>query len=147
MMYIEAPNTYSGQKPSLFLAGGITGCPDWQQQMASKLVDKDIVVFNPRRKNFPISDPRAAHKQVKWEHDYLRKAGAISFWFSPETLNPIVLYELGTWSMTNKPIFVGIHPKYQRKRDVELQMKFVRPAVKIVYSIDALVRQVRNHFK
>jgi len=30
MKYVQAPNKYSGKEKSIFLAGGITGCPDWQ---------------------------------------------------------------------------------------------------------------------
>ena len=38
-------------------------------------------------------------------HDALRDVHAISFWFPKETICPIVLYELGAWSMTNKTYF------------------------------------------
>lgn len=30
LSYTEAPTPYNGRGPSVFLAGGITGCPDWQ---------------------------------------------------------------------------------------------------------------------
>jgi hypothetical protein len=33
---IEALQTYNGNETSLFLAGGITGCPDWQKEMIEK---------------------------------------------------------------------------------------------------------------
>ena len=142
MRYIEAPDTYDGSGWSVFLAGGITGCPDWQADVVKLFEGAAFTLFNPRRANFPIHDPAAAEFQIKWEHDFLRKASAILFWFPCETLCPIVLYELGAWSMTFKPIFVGAHPKYQRRQDVELQTKFVRPDVKVVYSISDLVAQV-----
>ena len=29
MRYVEAPLRYDGPGPSLFLAGGVSGCPDW----------------------------------------------------------------------------------------------------------------------
>ncbi len=142
MNYVEAPDTYDGSGRSVFLAGGITGCPDWQSEVVNFLKGSAITLFNPRRTNFPIHDPSASEFQIKWEYDHLRKASAILFWFPCETLCPIVLYELGAWSMTNKPIFVGVHPEYQRRQDVELQIKFVRPDVKVVYSIPDLVAQV-----
>jgi hypothetical protein len=147
MMYIESPSIYdAGLKPgkSLFLAGGITGCPDWQHTITNQLLDTDLVVLNPRRANFPIDDPSAAEVQIKWEHEHLRRATAISFWFPCETLNPIVLYELGAWSMTCKRIFVGVHEKYERRRDVEIQTKLARPDVHIVYCLSDLADRIKE---
>ena len=144
MKYIEAPQEFLGKEMSLFLAGGITGCPNWQQQVARALNNESITLLNPRRKNFPIKDSTAALKQIKWEYSHLRKASVISFWFPKETLCPIVLYELGAWSMTDKPIFVGVHPDYQRKLDVEIQTSLIRPEVEIVYSLQDLVEQIIN---
>jgi len=144
MKCIECPDTYepfSSENP-IFLAGGITGCPNWQSDVVNMLENTSGVLFNPRRKNFPINDTSASEFQIKWEHDHLRKASAILFWFPCETLCPIVLYELGAWSMTNKHLFVGVHPEYQRRQDVEIQTKLARPGVSIVYSIQDLVSQV-----
>jgi hypothetical protein len=142
MQYIEALQRYSGKEPSLFLAGGITGCPDWQQDMVEQLKDTSLVLFNPRRVSFPIADKNAAKVQIAWEHAHLRKATAISFWFPCETLNPIVLYELGAWSMTNKKLFVGCHPAYQRIQDVRIQTSLVRPDVTISTSLEELAREI-----
>ena len=159
MRYIESPTVYEPDLTTLvpeselynklFLAGGITGCPDWQADVVKLLENTDVILFNPRRKDFPIHDPLAAEAQIKWEHDHLRKANAILFWFPKETLCPIVLYELGAWSMTAKPIFVGMHPYYQRRHDVEIQTKLVRRGnkVDIMYSIDDLVDQVIHRWK
>ena len=122
MRYIEAPNTTGPDVAmKVFLAGGITGCPDWQSDVVRYLEDVDVTVFNPRREDFPIGDPNAAMDQIKWEHDHLRKADAILFWFPCETLCPIVLYELGAWSMTTKPLIIGCHPDYKRIQDVNIQ--------------------------
>ena len=142
MKYVEAPDEFWGNEKSLFLAGGITGCPDWQQEVVEALKDELITLLNPRRKSFPIEDPTASLEQIKWEYRYLRKASAISFWFPHETLCPIVLYELGAWSMTDKLIFVGVHPEYKRRTDVEIQTNLVRPEVEICYSIQDLIWQI-----
>ncbi len=142
MHYIEALQTYAGKEASLFLAGGITGCPNWQQDVAEQLKDSPLVLFNPRRASFPIEDKDAARAQIAWEHIHLRKATAISFWFPCETLNPIVLYELGAWSMTNKPLFVGVHPDYQRGQDVSIQTALARPDVHIVASLEELAQEI-----
>jgi len=112
--------------------------------MRSLLQDTDLILFNPRREHFPIGDPGAAQEQIAWEHAYLRTADAILFWFPCETLCPIVLYELGAWSMTDKPIFVGVHPEYERRQDVEIQTCLARPTVKVCYSLEDLAQQVSS---
>lgn len=142
MQYIEAPQAYDGSETSLFLAGGITGCPDWQQDMVANLKDLPLVIFNPRRSYFPQHE-NAVREQIEWEYTYLRKATAISFWFPHETLNPIVLYELGAWSMTNKQLFLGVHPNYQRIQDVKIQIALVRPDVSIVETLEELYQNIR----
>ena len=143
MRYVESPEEiFAETDKSLFLAGGITGTPDWQQEMKKSLSNVPIVIFNPRRKDFPIDDLDAAETQIKWEYDHLRKASMILFWFPSETLCPIVLYELGAWSITNKKLFIGVHPEYKRKQDVEIQTKLVRPEIQIVYDLGTLSEQV-----
>jgi len=140
MQYLEALEKLEHPlgHTSIFLAGGITNCPDWQQEMVELLHDTDLILLNPRRADFPIGDPNAAKEQITWEHDHLRKATMILFWFPCETLCPIVLYELGAWSMTDKLIFVGMHPEYQRRQDVEIQTRLARSDVRIVYKLKSL---------
>lgn len=163
MFYIEAPNENYGDfphKPSIFMAGGITGCPDWQREMRDALINVDAVFYNPRRANFPIDDPEAAEAQIAWEHKYLHQSDAIMFWFPCETMCPIVLFELGAWSHyqkpvrgnnvvigERKPIFVGAHPDYQRRQDVVLQMKCERPEIEVVDSLFELQLQVKKWIK
>lgn len=144
MRYIESPEVYAGKEKSLFLAGGITGCFDWQWQMKILLKYAHIVLLNPRRKDFPINDPSAAKAQIEWEYKHLRKASAILFWFPCETLCPIVLYELGSWSMTDKKLFVGVHPEYKRRQDVEIQTGLARPEIKIAYDLESLSNQIKT---
>jgi nucleoside 2-deoxyribosyltransferase-like protein len=146
MKYIEAPASYApipGER-SLFLAGGISGCPDWQRTMVDLLADTALLLLNPRRADFPIHDPGAAEAQITWEYQHLRRAAAILFWFPCETLNPIVLYELGAWSMADKPLFVGVHPRYQRRQDVEIQTRLARPDVPVALSLEDLATAVRQ---
>jgi len=86
MKYIEAPTEHSTSSPfTLFLAGGISNCPDWQQEMVEKLKDTNLVLFNPRRANFPMGDKDAGLRQIKWEAYYLDKCNYILFWFPKET--------------------------------------------------------------
>lgn len=137
-LVITAPNEdYSVlsliENAKLFLAGGITNCPDWQSELIENFQDVEkLTIYNPRRKNFPIDDPSASEKQICWEYKQLKDADIICFWFSRGSLNPIVLYELGRWgNSSDKPIIIGIDPKYERKNDVIIQTKLSRPKVKI----------------
>lgn len=139
MTIIEAPNEiYSVETNSckkLFLAGGITNCPDWQSLIIAKLRDVkscNLVVYNPRRANFPINDPNASDEQITWEFNHLRDADQIIFWFASGSLNPIVLYELGKWgNSSNVPMCIYIDPEYERKNDVIMQTKLARDNVTI----------------
>jgi hypothetical protein len=146
MKYIEAPEKYLENERSLFLAGGITGCKNWQSEMSKMLKDENFVLLNPRRKEF-MGGKDTEKEQISWEFEHLRKASAILFWFPDETSCPITLYELGAWSMTNKTIFVGVNPNYKRKSDVEIQTKLARSDIKIVYSLEDLSQQVKLWLK
>lgn len=121
----------------IFLAGGITGCSDWQSDFLSKCQEKLkycssslFTIYNPRRPNFSISDSNIIEQQIVWEFKHLKEADLIIFWFAKETLNPIVLYELGMWGNSrDKNIIIGVDPDYLRKEDVEIQTRLARPSV------------------
>ena len=78
----------------------------------------------------------------------------VVFWFPEETLCPIALFELGKElglrSMNNpKKIFIGCHPNYERKFDIEQQTNLVTKntygfELEIVYSLDDLIKQVSD---
>ena len=141
-LIIEAPNeVYSlenNRNIRIFLAGGITNCPDWQSDVIDRLKDEPgITIYNPRRKNFPIGDPKAAEEQITWEYEKLADADVIAFWFSRGSLNPIVLYELGKWgNSSDTEIVIGIDPEYERKQDVEIQTMLARPELDIITDFD-----------
>lgn len=140
MMYIEAPTEYVADGPSIFLAGGISEADNWQPWMAKQFEGSGLSVLNPRRHDFP-DDPAAAEQQIDWEFRHLRKATARLFWFPPQTLCPIALYELGAASATTVPLFVGVHPEYKRKQDVVFQLQLARSDVQVVFDLDELAQQ------
>lgn len=142
MIHIQAPADYHGPLPSIFLAGGISGCELWQPRMVEMLASLEVALLNPRRDNYPWHDPAAAEAQIRWEFEHLARVTAGLFWFPPQTLCPIALYELGRWSAGHRPMFVGVHPDYQRRLDVEIQLRLARPEVQIANSLDALAKQV-----
>jgi len=132
----------------VFLAGGITNCPNWQKEIIDKMKEEDIgeaevYLFNPRRENFPINDPNASKEQIEWEFEALRDADMIIFWFSRGSLNPIVLYELGMWGNSRDiPIVIGIDEGYERRQDVEIQTELAREDAPIVDTLGEVVAMI-----
>ena len=152
MKLITAPNcglTVGDRSTcTLFLAGGISGCGDWQKEMIQMLrggaippLSDEWTILNPRRPDYQNS-PEEARKQIEWEYAHLSVADAVSFWFPSVTLCPITLLELGRWSGIAKPIFVGVDPAYARKLDVEVQIGLVRPYIRIVHSLRELAHRI-----
>jgi hypothetical protein len=114
--------------PSVFIAGGISDCPDWQSEMVS-LINTDIHdVVNPRREGGFDRTGTTAEEQITWEHRALEMVDACIFWFPKETLCPITLFELGkmlerTMETSGMRLAVGWHPDYARAFDLEVQIK------------------------
>jgi hypothetical protein len=144
MKEIQCPEVYVKQEqtPSIFLAGGITNCSDWQSEMISLLDDYDVDLLNPRRSNFDVSNPNMTKEQITWEYEHLHIADSVLFYFAPETLCPITLYELGVQAASNKQIFVTCHPDYQRRNDVITQLSLIRPEVKVHDSIESMLAEI-----
>jgi Nucleoside 2-deoxyribosyltransferase like len=143
MKVVTAPEEITNCPSScLFLAGGITNCPDWQTEILEYLTGENLVVFNPRRSSFKDEDEE---EQINWEFRYLRKASAVLFWFCKETLCPITLFELG--SMLNlekkKKLFIGCEYNYKRRKDVEIQTVLIQPEITIVNEVRNLASLVR----
>ncbi len=143
--YFEAPHEYDGAAPAVFLAGGITGCPDWQAEAHRLLGDLPIAVLNPRREDFPIHDPSAGPAQIEWEYRHLRHAHAVLFWFpaSGDITQPIALYELGAHATAGKPLAVGCDPNYVRRGDVLHQLGLARPDISVRDNLADACKDVR----
>jgi hypothetical protein len=140
---IKCPTEYSESHKSVFLAGGISGCWDWQSRITDLVEEKglDIVLLNPRRENFDITDPTMSRQQIIWEREHLIKADIILFWFPSETMCPITLYELGFWTNSDKPLIIGCDENYQRRFDVEIQTSLSRDTV-VHDSLEKLVEEL-----
>lgn len=132
----------------VFLAGGISNCPNWQDEVISQVLDiEGITVYNPRRKIYPAEDLQAVEQQIGWEYKHLQEADVLVFWFSRGSLNPITLYELGRWAHSSKkPLIMGIDPEYLRKQDVMIQTSLSRPDVMIYETFESFVEGIRNYF-
>jgi hypothetical protein len=147
MRYIEAPAEYTGSGPALFLAGGISDAENWQQTLVGLLPRGEFVVLNPRRTRFPHGDLAAEAGQIEWEHRHLMRSDLVAFWFPPQTLCPIALFELGSCCAAGTSIVLGTHPDYARRFDVETHLRLRRPQAKIVQSLEELAEQVAKHFR
>ena len=139
MRYIEAPQPYQKTGPALFLAGGISNCPDWQAEATALLSDRDdLTVINPRRAGFSFSEHTAV-EQITWEYTQLRQADVILFWFTAGSVQPITLFELGVHATREVPLAVGADPDYPRRLDVQVQLSLARPGLTVHRTLAATV--------
>jgi hypothetical protein len=151
MNIIQSPNIYETRlnvRKRLFLAGGISNCPDWQKDLTDRFwkFGDAVAIFNPRREGGLCKEGDEAKAQIKWENWHLHQATHLLFWFPEETLCPISLFELGKWVsnyLHTKPcarynLSIGCHPNYQRKFDVEIQMSLIDEFIKVENNIDDL---------
>jgi hypothetical protein len=144
--YIEAPN--EDPRRVLFLAGGITGTEDWQSLVRDLLRDLPIIMLNPRRSSFDLSKREESVRQIEWEYRQLRKSDECLFYFPPTSVCPITLFELGSQlGMAGKRIFIGTHPDYSRRMDVEIQTSLIRPEIKVASGLSELIDQVRQYYE
>lgn len=142
MKLITAPQKSSFSKKSLFLAGGISNCPIWQNEAISILKDTSLTIFNPRREG--VLPPSLEKEQIVWEHNALHEVAAVSFWFPKETLCPITLFELGVHANRNVKLFVGVEPGYLRELNVKTQLKLIHPDLVIHDNLNSLFNEVKT---
>jgi hypothetical protein len=131
---------------TIYLAGGIANCSDWQKKMIKLLRETNVNAFNPRDGNYVISDAEEYLNRVRYNRAKLDASEAVLLWFPKEQLTPVALLELGSVVASSKPVFIGIDPGYPRQIDVEIQTKLARPEIDIVYSLEDLAEQVRQYY-
>lgn len=137
LQVIIAPSIEKPIYTSVFLAGGITNCKEWQKEVIEELatymmlVGEDASIFNPRQEHFDISDKNASYKQILWEFERLEQMDIFSMYFCNDNSDqPICMYELGRniVRMQNrfpsdweKRIVISIEDGYKRTQDVLIQ--------------------------
>jgi hypothetical protein len=143
---IQAPDILEASYlPLLFLAGGITGCSDWQAPVAQRLAQNlRINIANPRRQQWDMNaDDSESEKQIIWEYNLLKRTDIFFFWFPGETVCPVTLLELGTCLHRKGPIFIGTDPSYVRRFDVIVQSQLARGKDLMIYDdLDIMVDQI-----
>lgn len=171
MKLVIAPNKLDADLdnnlPSVFLGGGITSCKLWQNVLIEKIQHSHCIIFNPRRENFDLANPKESEIQIDWEHYYLNMCDILVFYFADETLCPITLFELGGALERNlhtvppsptrrQKILVYCEPGYKRKFDVNYQIGLVQKSnmfsERFVYNyetyeefVEGLMNQIRLH--
>lgn len=152
MKVITAPNIYVEHGVSVFLAGGITGCSQWQQRAISffkyspdlreKIFGEHTYILNPRRKDFDLENHDLSEEQIRWEFHHITRADVMMFWFPKETLCPIALFELGKVLNMNKPFLVGADKSYKRRFDLQIQLNLATGTEFTIYNcLETLTRR------
>jgi hypothetical protein len=110
---------------SVFLAGSIEmgKAEDWQKRIENHFIKTEVTLFNPRRDDWDSSwtqeqsNPQFNY-QVNWEMNRLEEADIVFMYFSPETMSPISLLELGLHANDN--IIVCCPKGFWRKGNVDI---------------------------
>jgi hypothetical protein len=150
---------------SIFLAGGISGCGNWQNDMIKEFNDSTFTVVNPRRAGtIDRKDMVVSEEQIKWEFDYIRETSDVMFWFPSSSVCPIALYELGAtlermfWFVSKgggmgrpQKVYIGCDPAYDRLVDVKIQVKLIETKLngfiklKINESLKDVLTEIKQH--
>ena len=147
MKVITAPEKFdSSDKIVVFLAGGISNCWNWQEEVIKNIEESgedtnNLVICNPRRSSFDMANPYEQIRQIEWEFEMLELCDIFSMYFcESESVQPICMYELGrnllkkenTWICRDKtqtllmlPIStcITVEKGYPRINDVLIQTK------------------------
>lgn len=156
---VQAPAETKSKGIRLFIAGGIRNCPPWQDLLIEKLQNDErlknelkietdpwekangiiprteeeikIIIFNPRCKEIPDEV-----SQIMWEYNKLDFSDLISFWFSEGSVNPITLFEYGSYLKSKKDLVIGCHENYERKLNIITQTALVASTNKSTIKIN-----------
>lgn len=130
MIEVQAPLNYSQHKDKkkIFLAGSIEmgRAVEWQKRVVEDLEDVDVVLLNPRRRDWDSSWEHSINhlqfrQQVEWELQALDDSDIIVMYFDPETKSPITLMELGIHAATNPgKVIVCCPDGFWRKGNIDI---------------------------
>lgn len=134
---IIAPMKNEPKHTSVFLAGGITNCKEWQKEVIKEFEFEDVSIFNPRQEHFDVTNKNASYEQIVWEYERLERMDIFSMYFCNDNSDqPICMYELGRniVRMQNRfpndwqdRIVISVEDGYRRKADVLIQTELCAP--------------------
>lgn len=152
MIEIQAPQPYGhlAGKKRIFLGGSIEmgKASDWQQDIVAALSAHDVVVLNPRRRDWDSSwqqsiDNPQFREQVEWELQSLDDSDIILFYFDPATKAPITLMELGLHAArAPEKVIVCCPEGFWRKGNVDIVC--ARYGVAQANSLGALIEKLKS---
>lgn len=147
---IKAPEALVTSGFTVFLSGSIDmgKAKDWQTEIADKLRDEDVILFNPRRDDWDDSwkqemSFKPFREQVEWELNALEKADMIVVYFDKDGQAPITLMELGLHK--DDDMVVCCPEGYFRKGNVDIVCH--KYGIKQVDDIDGLVEEIKKRVK
>ena len=137
-------------KNRVFLAGSIEMgiAEEWQSNVISMFNEtKNTLIYNPRRDDWDSSweqkiENDQFREQVEWELEKLEKANWIVMYFSPGTISPISLLELGIHSNGSK-LLVCCPEGYQRKGNVDIVCK--RYGIQQFETLEEIVNYIKGN--
>lgn len=151
MIEVQAPHDYQqhAAKTKVFLAGSIEmgRAMEWQKKVVEELGDVDVVLLNPRRRDWDSSWEQTIHhpqfrEQVEWELQGLDDSDIVVMYFDPETKSPITMLELGVHAATTpEKVIVCCPDGFWRKGNIDIVC--ARYGVAQADDLDALIAQLR----
>lgn len=148
MKVIKAPQSIKGVTNGVFLAGSIEmgKAIDWQTEIANKLKDEDVTLFNPRRDDWDSTWEQKIEndnfrEQVLWELDAMELAEKIIIYIDPCTKSPITLLELGIHANSDK-MCVCCPEGFYRKGNVDIVCAYY--GIRTAKNIDELVEFIKE---
>jgi len=146
---VTAPDSYLKpehiDKMAIFLAGSIDNgiAPDWQKKVLEALGEHNIMLMNPRRKDWSQNaGPEEVQKQVKWELEALEYADLILMYIAKGSKAPISLLELGLHAKEER-LVLAVDPAYYRRVNVEVVCgKYNIP---LYETLEELIKHVKSN--
>ena len=143
---IKKERLFLSKIKSVFLAGSIDNgsCENWQEILIKEIDHKDLVIYNPRRKDWNSSiDPTVLNpelkEQVDWELTALEKSDLVVMYFAPGSISPISLLELGLF---HKKCIVCCPEGFWRRGNVQITCD--RYNITILDSMDDLIKKLKE---
>lgn len=140
--------------PLVFLAGPITGAPDWQSRAIAliRAADAELFIASPRRAVEREGDftEDMYLEQVAWEHRHLARAaedGVTLFWLAKESRHvcdrayaQTTRFELGeavtVHRFTGAKVVVGIEPGFTNERYIRKTLASKTPGIVLLGTIE-----------
>jgi hypothetical protein len=146
----KPPPPVAGNCVTLFTAGSIEmgKAENWQERLVNALDGEEVIIFNPRRDDWDSSwvqsiENEQFREQVEWELDHLDNCDIMVVHFTPDTMSPITLLELGLYAAVDPDKLIVFCPEgFWRKGNVDIVCK--RYGVLQTATFDELVEECKK---